>query len=269
MTRHPVHHHHLTSSLLRLLTAISLVLIAVAWAIPSASADELPPTDPPPVEDPVPDPPPDPDPPPPDPIPVPTSTTIVLIGDSLLQSVADEVRPQLEAAGWTVVMQYMGGTGLTPDTPAVLSGPDGANFDWQEALTYQEATHDPAVVVIILGTNDTTSVSLGVDYAPHIDRLLSATDAAVVFWADCSTTSPDPVRNEACATIGADLAAATERRDGLAVLPYDATVAETADAIQDDGVHLTQAGQDAIATLIVNAVGPAPVLPSDPSPLPK
>jgi len=197
---------------------------------------------------------------------------VVLIGDSILQTVTTEARTLLEAQGWEVIIQWVGGTGLTALTPAQLLGGTAAAFDWQKVLADMEATYNPDVVVIVLGTNDVTSVSQGEPYGPHIDRLLSATDAPVVLWSECSTHTTEPWRNEACAVINAELLAAEERREGFQVLSYDSLVAADLAASESDGIHLTQYGQDLFAKLIADAVGPAPgtlETPPTPEPSPK
>lgn len=176
--------------------------------------------------------------------------TVLLIGDSIAQSISDDARTSFD--GWNVITLGVGGTGLTHGTPAWQMG---ATFDWQTQLAEMDAQYDPDVVVIVLGTNDVFSVEQGEDYNPQVARLLSATDAPRVYWADIASHTADPLRNYAATQINAALAA--EDREGFEVVPYDEQVSRDPVNLWEDGLHLSTTGQAAFAGLIDRYVGPA------------
>jgi lysophospholipase L1-like esterase len=180
-----------------------------------------------------------------------TGGTVLLIGDSIAQSIADEARVDLEAEGRTVVVQGVGGTGLTHGSPAWQLG---ATFDWQQRLAELDATYDPDVVIIVLGTNDVFAVPGGEDYARHVSRLLSATDAPTVFWADIASHTADEWRNAGARAI--NTAIATHEREGYSVVPFDAMVSTVVENLDRDGLHLSAAGQSAFSSLVATMTAP-------------
>lgn len=177
----------------------------------------------------------------------------VLVGDSLMLSLTEEAPSDL--GGWTVTLNAAGGTGLTKDTPAALAG---ATWDWPTGLAALETKLDPGVVVITLGTNDSTDVNAGEDYGLQIDRMLAATDAPVVYWSTCSTHTPWANIASACAIINADLVEATKRHPTLHLIDYDNLITTHPENIGSDGIHLSDLGQQNYADLIAATVGPAP-----------
>jgi hypothetical protein len=177
----------------------------------------------------------------------PTGGTVLLIGDSIAQSIAEEARADLEAEGRTVVTQGVGGTGLTHGSPAWQLG---ATFDWQQRLAELDATYDPEVVIIVLGTNDVFAVAAGEDYAPHVSRLVSATDAPTVYWADIASHTADEMRNAGATAI--NTAIATHEREGYSVVPYDETVSTAVENMDRDGLHLSATGQSAFSSLLAS-----------------
>ena len=174
---------------------------------------------------------------------------VVVIGNSLLGQSEDELAPQLASNGWDAHIEHVNGSGLTAGATALVP------YDWVTRLRQLEQQHDPSTVVIELGTNDAIPVNGGEPYPPHIDRLLAATDAGRIFWADCSQHTAVASRNNGCRLIQAALFDAKNRWGALEVLPYDDEVASDPRHSSSDSVHLSQWGQDALASLITRYVG--------------
>jgi hypothetical protein len=176
--------------------------------------------------------------------------TVALLGDSMLGQMEEEVQPKLQAEGWRVVLEHVNGSGASVGN--LVNQP----YDWTTEVARVEQDEDPEVLVIVLGTNDALSVDLGEPYGPDIDRVLAGTDASRIIWADCSTHTAVPERNDGCALIAGALLDAKGRRPELEVLPYDAEVASDPQHSAVDSVHLSQWGQDAFAALVERIVGP-------------
>ena len=174
----------------------------------------------------------------------------VVIGDSLLTLSTDELQPKLQALGWTTYIDGVNGSGLTPGTVAATGK------DWNVALARAEKDHDPAVVVIVLGTNDAEAVNGGVPYGPLMDSLLANTDARRVLWADCSTHTAVATRNAGCTIINGKLNAKATERDGFEVIPYNQEVVGDPQWDTTDTVHPGPYSQNDFAQLIADRVGP-------------
>jgi lysophospholipase L1-like esterase len=181
----------------------------------------------------------------------PPGGTVLLIGDSIAQSIAEEARVDIEAEGRTVVVQGVGGTGLTRGSPARQLG---ATFDWQQRLAELDAAYDPDVVIIVLGTNDVFAVAAGEDYAPHVSRLLSATDAPTVYWANVASHTANEMRNAGAWAI--NTAIATHEREGYSVVPFDEMVSTVGENLDRDGLHLSATGQSAFSSLVATMTAP-------------
>jgi hypothetical protein len=175
---------------------------------------------------------------------------VVVIGDSLLTLSTDELQPKLQALGWTSHIDGVNSSGLTPGT-VVATG-----RDWPVALAQAEQAYDPAVVVIVLGTNDAEPVSAGEPYGPLVDSLLATTDARRVLWADCSTHTAVATRNQGCTIINGVLNAKAPGRQGFEVIPYDAEVVGDPNWDTTDTVHPGVYSQNDFAQLIADRVGP-------------
>lgn len=170
---------------------------------------------------------------------------VVGIGDSILGLTKDELAPQLEAAGWTDILEHTNGSGLTAGTTA------STGQNWFVRLAELEAEHDPDTVTIVLGTNDAIAVQQGTDYGPLVDLLLDQTDARRVLWATCTEHSANATINEGCRQINAVL----RSRERIEIVPYEPEITTSPTFGGPDSVHPGPEGQQAFADLEAQMIG--------------
>ena len=170
------------------------------------------------------------------------SRPLTVVGDSLSVLGRKPIRAALAAAGWDVLID---------------SFPGRTTADQIPALTY--AAGDPSRVVIIeLGTNDAIQVEDGrLDRASVMATIGQALDLfqdRCIVWV---VPGRDPQANgaEVGAAIGDELSAQAGRRPNLRLADFGAVLLEHPEYLLDDHVHLTDDGTQALADLMVDAVG--------------
>jgi hypothetical protein len=168
---------------------------------------------------------------------------VLLVGDSLFFSSADEIEPALRRDGWEVETIAFPGAGIH-------GGGYIDQFEWVPRLEEELDTLQPEVVVVELGTNGCGEGCDSVREA--VDDLMQAfTGVDHVLWLTVRDGAPRPtdVRD-----INRELVAADEVMPNLDLLPFHGWMDNRPDQVQYDGVHLTKAGQQAIAGHIRDAL---------------
>lgn len=168
---------------------------------------------------------------------------VLLVGDSLFFSSADEIEPALRRDGWEVETIAFPGAGIH-------GGGYIDHFEWVPRLEEELDALDPEVVIVELGTN---GCGEGCESVPEaIDDLLEAfTGVDHVLWLTVRDGAPRPTD---VLEINRDLVAADEVTPNLDLLPFHGWMDNRPDQLQPDGVHLTRAGQQAIAGHIRDAL---------------
>lgn len=159
-----------------------------------------------------------------------TPGPVLLIGDSLLFSAADELHNALRDDGWKAHIEAQPGAGIR--------GGGYADVNWPDYLKVATATTDYKVAVIELGTNGCDgcrSLDVAID-----DIMAPLRELDVVLWLDVRSEAPEPADPGA---INEALRRATTRWPNLEVLSYDDWLDATPGMVDADGVHLTPAGQ--------------------------
>ena len=102
------------------------------------------------------------------------------------------------------------------------------------------------VVVVALGTNDGTDPT---EFARRVDLVMGALQGVPhVLWVNQRVFAPGR------AQLDAELTAASGRYPNLRVLDWNAVVDANPATVGPDGIHLTDAGKAAMATLVAGAV---------------
>ncbi len=171
-------------------------------------------------------------------------STVAVVGDSLTKSAEDEIVRSLVRRGLHVLAvdglesrrMSRGGSSLPPGTDAVGT---------------IASTVEPGVWVIALGTNDVASDESLDDFRAEMREVLDLIPADdPVIWVDLWIAGREEVVARANRMIRVEL----ERRDsGSAVVDWYSHGTE-AGIITEDGVHLTQSGQDLFADSIATSV---------------
>ncbi len=155
--------------------------------------------------------------------------SLVVVGDSIVLSAAEEIPAMLDAS-WTVQID------------AEVSRPTNVGLKILQANLASLTD----TLVIGLGANDSSSPDL---FRRRVEAVLAAVaEVPRVFWFEIAE-----VRNyypEANAIIR-DVAS---RYDNVEVLPWSAQALADPSLTADDGLHLTAAGQSALARVAVDAV---------------
>ena len=170
-----------------------------------------------------------------------TPGPVLLIGDSLLFSAADELHNALRDDGWQARVEAQPGAGIR--------GGGYADVNWPDYLKLATAATDYEIAVIELGTNacdGCSSLDAAID-----DVMAPLREVDVVLWLDVRTEAPHPADPEA---INEALRQATTRWPNLEVLSYDDWLDETPGMVDADGVHLTPAGQLAFTEHVRDAL---------------
>jgi hypothetical protein len=170
--------------------------------------------------------------------------TALVVGDSILHQSTEEVRAELEAAGWTAVIEAHGGANL-------LRGIGVPS--WPDLLARRVAEANPDVVVVELGTNGCAPCE---SFDTAIDRVMEPLrEIGRVYWVNVKEVGPIPERpgplNEA-------LEDATDRWDNLEVLDMDERFSGDPDLVLRRNPHLTRRGEQAFAEFVVDALPDAP-----------
>lgn len=164
------------------------------------------------------------------------STKVLVVGDSILNQSVDEVRAELEQHGWAPVIVAYGGTAIE---------------QWITHLPRLVAEHDASVVVLELGTNNCAE-----DVCPliqdQINQALQAVEGAEqIVWLDVQTAPDYPKGAE---DVNAALAAAEQSTPNLEIIDFSEEFAGHPEWLDQQGPHLTDAGQIAFARLIADAL---------------
>jgi hypothetical protein len=154
-------------------------------------------------------------------------------------------------------------------------------FDWPRHAADEMARLDPEVVVFIIGTNDwkvpleTTTDSAGAlawkaRYAALVDQMLDvfAAEGRFLYWVG-SPTLADPVKDRGIAQIDAVARSVVERhaaaayfdayqlfgdKDGQYSASLPGATGKVVKVRTDDGIHLTPAGAQLLATRLLGLV---------------
>ena len=167
---------------------------------------------------------------------------VLLVGDSLFFQSGQELRASLEGDGWEVTLAAEPGAGL--------GGGGYGDIDWPDRLDRALDGIEPEVAVVELGTNGCGRRCSSPD-AAIADVLERLEEVPLVLWLTVRTDAPRPTGAPA---INDALRRAAADRDGLEVLPYDDWLDGAPGLVSDDGVHLTPAGQRAVAVRVLDAV---------------
>jgi len=164
------------------------------------------------------------------------SSKVLVVGDSILNQSVDEVRAELEQEGWAPAIVAYGGTAIE---------------QWITHLPQLVADHDASVVVLELGTNNCAE-----DVCPliqdQINQALQAVEGAEqVVWLNVQTAPDYPKGAE---DVNAALAAAQQSIPNLEIVDFSEEFAGHPEWLDQQGPHLTDAGQVAFAGLIADAL---------------
>jgi hypothetical protein len=156
---------------------------------------------------------------------------VLVVGDSLFYSAADELQAAMAEDGWETRIEAYPGSGI--------QGGGYTDLSWPTYLRDITRQNSYEVAVVELGTNGCdgcSSIRAAID-----DVMRSLTDVEVVLWLDVRTDAPRPGA-EMATEINEELYEAPERWGNLRVVPYSDWVDEPG-LVDTDGVHLTPAGQ--------------------------
>jgi uncharacterized protein len=183
-------------------------------------------------------------------------------GDSMSESFGRALVAQVEATGVvTPTLHYEMASGLTrPDY-----------YDWPRALAADLEAADPEVVVAVFGVNDAQGIVLpggtpvpevsdprwSVEYRRRVGEVMDQlrADDRLVLW----VTQPpmrDPGFNGRIAVVNQAIAAEAATRPWIALVdPAPVVGATTPDVRRSDGIHLTEAGGELLATHVLGLLG--------------
>jgi lysophospholipase L1-like esterase len=161
---------------------------------------------------------------------------VLLVGDSLFFQSTNELERTLRGDGWTVRTTAVPGAGIAGG--GYLDG-----FTWPPELRRQVEQHQPTVAVVELGTN---GCGHGCGSVPDaIDRVLDSLEGVdLVLWLTVRGGTDRPRDPQ---EINAHLEDAAQTVVHLDLLRYDRWFTGRSELIRPDGVHLTPAGQRALA----------------------
>ncbi len=167
---------------------------------------------------------------------------LTVVGDSLSVLGRTPIRAALEAAGWDVLLDAFPGRTTADQIPA---------------LTYA-AGDARRTVIIELGTNDAVQVTRGqLDQDAVLTTIGQALDlfpGRCVVWV-VPGRDPEATGSRMGEVIGNELEIQAARRPGLHLADFGAVLEEHPEYLLDDQVHLTDDGTQAMAELMVDAVG--------------
>jgi lysophospholipase L1-like esterase len=174
----------------------------------------------------------------PDTAPAPVNgSRVLVVGDSLLQGAADEVEDRLRNAGWNPAIDAFGGSGVAA---------------WRERIRADGEFVQPDIAVVELGTNDCDSACP--DLGPLIDRIVDELSAAdVILWLTVQE-EPDYPRN--AEHVNHALREAAARHAKVRLVDFGGWFAGHPEWHLGDGLHLNDAGSEAMADFIANALAP-------------
>ena len=149
-------------------------------------------------------------------------------------------------------------------TPATVDAQESRSLLGAISLLQQHRAEMGDVVVVALGTNDGTDP---VEFAHRIDLAMGVLEGVPhVLWVNQRDFEPGR------AELNAQLVAATARYPTLRVLDWNAVVDANPGDVGPDGIHLTEPGKAAMATLVADgvreALAPPPPTTTTPPPAP-
>lgn len=167
---------------------------------------------------------------------VPGPPVAAALGDSLLFEAGDELALALP--------------GLDLRTHAVIGLTTGEGQFGLRAL----AAADPAALVVVLGTNDSTDGVISSDELAALDSLARLVSGLrCVRWVEVSTSGSLPGFSAAARTWNEALRRAADRY-GFQVVPWAAQLAANPRWMAPDGVHHSPEGQAAFAGVLAAAL---------------
>jgi lysophospholipase L1-like esterase len=166
---------------------------------------------------------------------------VLLVGDSIFALAKDDLNWVLRSDGWTTTVDAYPGAGIRNG---------GFTFvDWPSRLRDLVAYVRPAVVVVELGTNgcgecDSIRDAIAAD-------MWQLREVDTVLWLNTATFGPRAAQGR---QVNAALEDATERWGNLEILPFDDWFEGETDLIPADDVHPTDAGAQALARHVRDAL---------------
>jgi hypothetical protein len=182
--------------------------------------------------------------------PAPAPPGVLVIGDSNLAFADAEVQAALRGIGANPITHGMPGYGLKD-----LDG------YWLPQLTGLLAANDPDIVVVVLGTND-TSASDAAAFPGRMDRLMSAIGSRRVIWVTHTEARPGQQGAGATVVNGA-IRAAQARWINLVVLDLAPLEATNTSLFGPDAVHFSVPGRDVFAREVATVAQQASSVPLD------
>lgn len=168
---------------------------------------------------------------------------VMVVGDSLTASAVEQIRTELEDLGLAVEIDG------EPSRRMVINGSDiTPGLDVIEEALWVDEYDEPELWIIELGTND-----IGSDpqqFRAHVETILDEIpDDVPVLWLDYWIRS----RPDDTLMANAVLRSALAGRDRTAVVDWYSN-GDDAGVIVDDGVHLTEIGQQRFAEVMADGV---------------
>jgi lysophospholipase L1-like esterase len=171
----------------------------------------------------------------------PTVRRVLVIGDSNLFQASPEVDAALRAAGFEPTEHGVPGYGLK-DLIA-----------WLDVLP-SLLEPDPDVVVVGLGTNDTTRPANIEQFPARLDRMMKELGGRPVIWITHVDDRPGAPAGAGSA-INAAVRAAPVRWPNLTILDFAVDIANDPTIIRADRLHFSEGGRRIYAERIATAVG--------------
>ncbi|MDY7100355.1 MAG: SGNH/GDSL hydrolase family protein [Actinomycetota bacterium] len=169
------------------------------------------------------------------------SPRVALVGDSLLDGAAADVRRELTADGWSVTVDAVVGRGLLNRVPG---------DDALDVLRDLDDRHEaPDVLVVELGTNDLTFPA---GYEPLVAEVMDHSAAACIVWV--STQGDWVGRSERLVELNEALRRQAAGRPWVAIADWEPVIGERPSLHAADGLHLTPRGYRRFADLIADTV---------------
>jgi hypothetical protein len=182
----------------------------------------------------------------------PSRHPILLVGDSILESAADETVAALAAdPSFRPTIEAVSGSGLTACNGAWWDG-----VRWLDRIPALDGASSPELLVVELGTGDFLCPER-YERDGVVDAVLAGTDVPVVVWLLPAAGPWNEPHRAAMVRIRAALRHAAWAHGGRLRLVDTNPVAERPGSLEPDGVHYTPLGQARLADLIRASVADA------------
>ena len=178
---------------------------------------------------------------------------VLVLGDSNLSQSGVQVAAALQGVGLEPTLRGLAGLGLK-DLDAY----------WLRELPGLLAS-DPAVVVVALGTNDTTTRADVVRFSARLDTMMRAIGDRPVVWVTHVERRPFEVAGGG-RSVNEAIRTAVVRWRNLTVLDRTALLGLDPTLLRDDGLHFTDVGMTAFGNEIAAAARAAIPVPARPVP---